>query len=204
MKCKIALLTLAVIVPVQAQLILRKTETTRQVLGEKGMEATTVLEVSKPDQKAALYTLKVEGVDGRTMNDELFVVARGLEDVEWWSVYRLADGKPLFDTHVPLVQIDKQYAGFDVPEDGDPRLRNQRLVGVVNFATAAGEVRRVEVHCADAKRAQLLRSYFDVRRTMAVDGASLVITFRDASPDATVRVPVNGTGPVRACDIVAR
>jgi hypothetical protein len=203
MICKIFILALAVIVPVQAQLILRKTETTRQVLGEKGMEATTVLEVSKPDQKA-LYTLKVEGVDGRTMDDQLFVVARGLEDVEWWSVYRLADGKPLFDTHVPVVRIGQQYAGLDVPADGDPRLRNQRLIGVVHFATAAGAVRRVEVQCADPKRAQLLRSYFDVRRTLTVDGESLVLSIRDASPDVAIRIPLNGGGPLRACDIVAR
>lgn len=203
MKCKILILTLAVIVPVQAQLVVRKTETTRQVLGEKGMDASTVLEVSKPDQKA-LYTLKVEGVDGRLVNDELFVVARGLEDVEWWSVYRLADGKPLFDTHVPVVRIGQQYAGYDVPSDEDPRLGNQRLVGVVNFATAAGAVRRVEVHCADEKRARLLRSYFDVRRTLTADGNTLVLTIRDASPNVTLRIPLQRGGPIRACDIVAR
>jgi hypothetical protein len=167
------------------------------------MEATTVLEVSKPDQKA-LYTLKVEGVDGRTMDDQLFVVASGLEDVEWWSVYRLADGKLLFDTHVPVVRIDNQYAGLDVPADGDPRLKNQRLIGVVNFATAAGAVRRVELHCADPKRAQLLRSYFDVRRTLTVEGNSLVLSIRDAAPDAAIRIPLNSGGPIRACDIVAR
>ena len=35
-----------------------------------------------------IHTKKVEGVDGRALNDELFVVARGVEDVDWWSVYR--------------------------------------------------------------------------------------------------------------------
>jgi len=200
---RFTILTFALLLPVQAQLVLHKTETTRQVVGEKGMEAATVLEVSTADKKR-LYTLKVEGVDGRTMNDELFVVARGLEDVEWWSVYRLADGKPMFDTHVPVVQAGKLYAGFDVPADGDPRLKNSRLVGVVNMAGASGAVRRVEVHCADANRAALLRSYWDARRTLSVSGDSLVLSILGGSPDVNIRVPLKSTGPVRACDIVAR
>lgn len=44
--------------------------------------------VSAPLLLILIHTKKVEGVDGRALNDELFVVARGLEDVEWWSVYR--------------------------------------------------------------------------------------------------------------------
>ena len=82
------------------------------------LQAFPRVPVSPPLLLILIHAKKVEGVDGRALNDELFVVARGLEDVEWWSVYRLADGKPLFDTHVPVVIAGKYYAGVDVPADG--------------------------------------------------------------------------------------
>ena len=153
------------------------------------MEASTVLEVSTASNKP-LYTIKVESVDGRTLKDDLFVVARGLEDVEWWSVYRLADGKPLFDTHVPVLEAGKYYAGVDVPADGDQRLKNPLLIAVVNIATAAGAVRRVELTCDDASRARLLRSYWDVRRALTAEKDALVFTILGATPDANDRIPL--------------
>lgn len=172
---RFAILLLTLLLPLQAQLVLRQTQTTRQTVGEKGMEASTVLEVFGPKDKL-IYTLKVEGVDGRVFHDELYVISRGLEDVEWWSVYRLADGKPLFDTHVPVVRAGNHYAGVDVPADGDARLKNPRLIAVVAIANEAGAVRRIELLAEDAARARLLRSYWDVRRKLTVENDVLVYT----------------------------
>ena len=46
--------------------------------------------VSPPLLLILIHTIKVEGVDGGALNDEFFVVARGVEDVAWWAVYRRA------------------------------------------------------------------------------------------------------------------
>ena len=67
-----------------APLTLRKTEVTTQVVGEKGVEASIVVEASRGGKK--LYTFRVEGVNGRVFDGHLFVVERGLEDVLWWSI----------------------------------------------------------------------------------------------------------------------
>jgi hypothetical protein len=194
---------------VAGRLVLRKTEQTRRVMGEKGTEASTVLEAwplgSDLKVKPA-YSLKVAGIDGRVMNDQLFIVTRGLEDVAWWSVYRLADGKPLFDTHLPILPFEDRYAGLDVPADGDPRLKDGRLIGIVNIATAERVIRRVELRCDDVHRARLLRSYWDVNRTLtySADRKELAVTIRDAAPALIIQVPLEGAEVIRCCDIVTR
>lgn len=185
-------------------LALRKTEQTRRVVGDKGMEATTTLEVwpLRADQRQKpLYTLKVAGVDGRTMDSALFVVTRGLEDVEWWSVYRLTDGKPMFDTHVRMVRFSTsndvqtvRYAGFEVPPDGDARLKDETLIGVLHYAMADRELRQVEFRCADKNRARLLRSYWDVQRTFefAAGRKALVLKITESQPDIAIEIPLEG------------
>ncbi|MBI2687502.1 MAG: hypothetical protein HYX27_14410 [Acidobacteria bacterium] len=191
---------------VAAGLVLRKTEQTRQVMGDKGMEASTLVEawpLGAGRKGKPAYSLKVEGVDGHAMDNELYIITRGLEDVEWWSLYRLTDGNPLFDTHVRPVRIlsTGQYAGLDVPADGDPRLKDERLIGIVNITGAKNVVRRVELRCGDTKRARLLRSYWDVRRSFAFDEAKgvLVLTIRDAQPDAVAEVALDGSVRKHAC-----
>ena len=49
---------------------------------------------------------------------------RGLEEVAWWSVYRLGTGQHLFDTYVPVVSfsisreiMELRYVGLEVPPD---------------------------------------------------------------------------------------
>ncbi|HEU0119770.1 MAG TPA: hypothetical protein VFQ91_04535 [Bryobacteraceae bacterium] len=195
-------------------LAIRKTEQTRQVLNEKGMEASTFVEAwpLAADRKGApVYTVKADGVDARTLNSAFLTIRRGLEDVEWWSVYRLADGKPLFDTYVPLAksQDGALYAGLDVPADGDPRLKDPGLIGMFQLVTVEGAVRRLALRAGDAKRAQLLRSYWDVRRTLTFDDAkqAFVLTIRDANPDVVIEIPQQGVPKVPAgirCDILAR
>lgn len=191
--------------------VLRKTEQTRQVLGEKGMEASSLIEawpLGVDRKEKPKYTIKVEGVDARSLDNELLVVSRGLEDVQWWSLYRLSDGQPLFNTFVrPLRVPDTNlFAGYDVPEDGDPRLKNPRLIGVIHFAAAEGTPRRVEIHANDATRARTLRSLADVSPAMEFNYAKkvLVLTLRNGEPDARIEIPVNAPAVIVCCDIVAR
>lgn len=193
------------------RLVLRLTENTKQVTDEKGMEAVAMIEAWPlgSDRKAKpLYTVRAEGVDPRVFNFDTLMISRGLEDVEWWSLYRVADGKPLFDTYVPPVRLfgDIRYAGYDVPADGDPRLKDPKLVGVVILATESAVMKRVEIRCSKPDRARLLRSYADVRFELAsVAGKNaLSLQIVGASPDVKLTVPLSGGGPIQACDIVAR
>ena len=194
-----------------AKTVLRKTEQTRQVLGDKGMEASTLIEawpLGVDRKEKPKYTVKVEGVDARSLDNELLIVTRGLEDTQWWSLYRLADGQPLFNTFVRPLRIPDTnlFAGYDVPEDGDPRLKNPKLIGVIHFAAAEGTPRRVELHANDAKRARTLRSLADVTPSMEFNYAKkvLVLTLRNGEPDARIEIPLNAPAVIRCCDIVAR
>ena len=76
----------------------------------------------------------------------MIVIDRGLEEVEWWSVYRLGTGQHLFDTYVPLLgfsissaEVDLRYIGLEVPPDNtpDPRLKRPDIVAVVTYASEA-------------------------------------------------------------------
>src|ERR1700733_11832691 len=108
-----------------SDLVLRKTTKSKQMLGDIGMEGSTTTEAWKIGtdlKEKPLYSVTVEGTESRTVENEVFVVSRGLEEVEWWSIYRLVDGAHLFDTYVPLVKFSTsrketilRYVGFDVP-----------------------------------------------------------------------------------------
>jgi hypothetical protein len=114
----------------------------------------------------------------------------------------------LFNTFVQPVRIPESplYAGYEMPADGDPRLKNQRLVGIVVMGGVEGPVRRVELHAADPKRARILRSMADVYPKLEFNMAKkvLVLTLQNGEPDARVEIPVNGPAVIRCCDIVAR
>src|ERR1039457_6669414 len=94
--------------PPGERLLLRKTTHSKQVLGDIGLDATVTLEAWRlgedPRQKP-LYTLTVAGEDARTIDNALLAVSRGLEETEWWSVYKLGSGQHLFDTYVPLLSF---------------------------------------------------------------------------------------------------
>ena len=111
------------------------------------------------------------------MAGALFVIDRGLEEVEWWSVYQLGTGKHLFDTYVPLggfsisrEMFERRYLGLEIPPDdaNDARLKQPNLAGVVTYASADGLKREALLTCDDAKQAQLLRSYVDSTRTVSL------------------------------------
>lgn len=196
---------------VSGGLVLRRTQVSKEVLNEKGLDAQTTVEAWPvgADRKAKpRYTIASQGIDGRPIDGQFYQIQRGVEDTLWWSLFDLATGKPLFSTFVPVFRVPDSgdLAGYDVPEDGDARLkRNPRLLGVVAMAAPGGPVKRIEVHCKDPKRAVILRSFADVRPELKPAGkGALSLTIRDAMPDVTVRIPLAAAGPVEACDSLAR
>jgi hypothetical protein len=109
--------------------------TTKRVIGDIGVEASTVVDawpLGVDLRQKPLYSITASGDDPRVVNNDLLVISRGLEEVDWWSVYNVEKGAHLFDTYVPLVQFsiarDTQvlrYVGFEVPPDDttDSRLK---------------------------------------------------------------------------------
>jgi hypothetical protein len=146
------------------RMLLRETVTSKHILGDKGQESNLTLEAwnlgTDPKLKP-LYTVKVPGTGGHTVDGALFVVDRGLEEIEWWSVYRLENGQHLFDTHVPLVSLNMRYAGFEVPEG-----EQGKTIGWFSYGTDRRPTRQLLLTSDDPKQAAALRSYWDTARTL--------------------------------------
>jgi hypothetical protein len=189
-----------------SDLVLRKITTSKQALGDIGVQATTTTEAWKlgTDLKTKpLYSVTVEGTQSRTV-EGVFEVSRGLEEVEWWSVYRVANGAHLFDTYVPLVNfsisrdtLTMRYVGLEVPEDDvkDARLKEPHVVAVLSYTSEAKVIREALITCDDPKQAQLLRSFADETRTLTASGEkskSLRMAFSQnfPSPPATIAIVV--------------
>jgi hypothetical protein len=159
--------------PQKERLLLRTTTRTKEVVDEIGMEASSTVEAwplgVDPKQKP-LYSLKVDGVDSKTVDGALLTVLRGLEDTEWWSVYKLGTGERLFDTYVPLLAFSirrdiqtMRYAGFDVPGKSP-----ENVVGVLTYASAERILREALITSDDPKQAQMLRSFADASRSVTL------------------------------------
>lgn len=190
--------------PMSERLVLRKTTRTKQVLDEVGMEAATTIEawpLGVALKEKPLYSIAVQGVDPLTVNNELFVVARGLEGVGWWSVYKLGNGERLFDTYVPVrhfsISRDTQtlrYVGLEVPPDdvADSRLKAPNVVGVLTYASAERVIREGLITCEDSKLAQILRSYADATRAIEFTAGSLRLSISQnyPSPPKTISIVV--------------
>jgi len=166
--------------PTTERLVLRKTTHTKQVIDEIGMEASTTVEawpLGVDLKQRPLYSLKVEGIEPKTVGSELLIISRGLEEVEWWSVYKMASGQHLLDTYVPLVSFSisreiqtMRYAGLEVPPDdaADARLKEPHVVAVVTYASAEKVIRQALLTAEDPKQAIQLRSFADASRELAL------------------------------------
>jgi hypothetical protein len=201
---------------VEQRLLLRKISKSRQVVGDMGEEASVVVEAwpmeSSLKQKP-LYRVAVSGMEPRVVRGELLQVSRGLEEVEWWSLYKLADGAHLFDTYVPPVifSISKdtqqlRYVGLEVQPDDTPdtRLKAPGVVGVLTYASAKGVISEALITCDDPQRATLLRSYADSFRKVQLteseqaDGQPqiLVVSISQFYPSApatvSIGIPISG------------
>jgi hypothetical protein len=195
--------------PPEERLVIRKRVHTKQVLDEIGMEATTTVEAwpfGSDLSEKPLYAINVTGSEARTVDSALVEVSRGLEEVEWWSVYKLGTGEHLFDTDVPLVRfsisretVAQRYVGLEVPPDdpADARLKDPHVVGVITYASAEHVIREALLTCDDPNRAQMLRSYADETRTISTGepGPSIQMFFSQNFPSApatqTVVIPIS-------------
>ncbi len=194
------------------RLLLRKTTRSKEVLGDIGVDAAITLEtwpLGADVKQRALYAVTVTGLDAKTVDNSLWVAARGIEEVEWWSVYKLGTGQHLFDTYVPVLSFSTsraeqtlRYAGLEVPPDDahDSRLKDPHVVAVFTYASAERVIREALITCDDPKRARMLRSYSDAMRTVSVTGGvaaqALRIAFSQSYPAApatvTVTIPLAG------------
>ncbi len=166
--------------PPGERMLLRKTASSKQVLGDMGLEGAVTVEawpLGVDPKQRPLYTVKVSGSGGESVDGTLMVIDRGLEEVEWWSVYRLGTGQHLFDTFVPLLSfsisteiLDLRYVGLEVPPDNtaDPRLKRPDIVAVVTYASEARVKREAMLTCDDPKLAPILRSYADATRRLSL------------------------------------
>jgi len=182
--------------PRSDRLLLRKTIHSKETVGDIGVDATVTLEAWRfgDDLRGKpLYTISTSGTDGRTMDNAIFVVSRGLEEVEWWSVYRLGTGQHLFDTYVPLVSfsiskefLTTRYVGLEVPPDDarDARLKQPNVVGVLTYASEDRVIREVLLTCDDPRRAAQFRSFADETREL-----SMLETAAAANPQGKPREP---------------
>lgn len=192
--------------PTDERLVIRKKIRTKEILGDIDMEGTTTVEAwpfgSDLTQKP-LYAISVTGSEAQTVDGALIEVSRGLEEVEWWSIYQIGSGKHLFDTYVPLVRfsisretVAERYVGLEVPADdaADPRLRESHVVGVLTYASSERVIREVLLTCDDPNQAALLRSFADETRTVSASDPtrSIRISFSQnyPSPPATVSVVI--------------
>lgn len=194
--------------PPEERLVLRKTVHTKEVIGDKGTEASVTLEawpLGAGLEQKPLYFLTLEGVDIRVTDNALLVVERGTEEVDWWSVHKLGNGQRLFDTYVPLLDfsisreiLTPRYVGLEVPPDdtADALLKDPHVVGVLIYASAERVIREALLTCDDPKRAQLLRSYWDVARTVSMTSYTIRISFTPSYPAQPVaveaRIPLAG------------
>jgi hypothetical protein len=195
------------------RLLLRKTTHSKETLGEIGVDGTILLEAWRFGDdlgQKPKYAVSVSGTDGRTMDDAIFIASRGLEEVDWWSVYRLGTGQHLFDTYVPLVSfsiskrsLTTRYVGLDVPSDdvADTRLKDPHVVAVLGYTSAERVLREALLTCDVADQAALLRSYADTTRSVStVEGPepsrTLNLSFSQNYPSPsdtkTVLIPVHG------------
>lgn len=205
--------------PQDDRLILRETVHRKIAVDEIGEEATTTIEawpLGVDFRQKPTYTLKVAGVEPTVVEGEVLQVTRGVEEVDWWSVYKLATAEHLFDTYVPLKKfsisretLTLRYVGLEVPPDDTPdkRLKEPHVVGVLTYASATKVIRELLITCDDLKQAPLLRSFADAERTLDTveqnDALvhSLRITFRQSFPSAPN--PVVLTIPLAADDLDA-
>ena len=152
------------------------------------MEATTTVAAwplgTDLTQRPA-YSITVNGTDPKTLDNEVLVISRGLEEVAWWSIYKVGSGEHLFDTYTPLVQFSTKrdervlrYAGIQVAadDDTDARLRAPNVIAVLTYASSERVIREVLLTADAPQNARLLRSFADSTRTVEFANGRIVVS----------------------------
>jgi hypothetical protein len=187
--------------PPDERLLLRRTTHSKETLGDIGIDATVTLEAWRfgdDPRNKPLYTLTTSGTGGDTLDAALFIASRGLEEQEWWSIYRLGTGQHLLDTYVPLVDfsisrevLTLRYAGLDVPPDDTPsgnasdaRLKQPNVIAVLSYASEDHVIREALLTSDDRQQAALLRSFADVTRTLEMqEGPPIATAGKGKAPE---------------------
>lgn len=195
--------------PRDERLLLRKTTHSKETLGDIGSESTITLEAWRfgddPRQKP-LYAINITGSDGHTLDNAIFVASRGLEEVDWLSIYKLGTGQHLFDTYVPLLSfsisrdvVTTRYVGLEVPPDDtkDPRLKQPNVVAVLSYASEDRLLREALITCEDPNQAAQMRSYADETREVALAEAapSAVPGVKPGEPSRSLKVIFSDSFP---------
>jgi hypothetical protein len=196
-------------------LVLRKTTHSKEVIGDIGVQATVTLEawpLGNDLKQKALYTVNASGTEGHTQDSAVFVVSRGLEEVEWWSVYKLGTGQHLFDTYVPVLSfsvsrdtVTTRYAGLEVPEDDakDARLKQPNVIAVITYASADRVLHEALLTSDNRDQAALLRSFADETRMLTLEergsALALKLSFRQNYPSPPS--PVDVVVPIAKDDL---
>jgi hypothetical protein len=203
--------------PGEERLLLRTTTHSKNVAGDIPEAGAVTLEawpLGVDPRQNPLYTIHVSGSGAHTLDTDFWVVDRGSEDVDWWSVYKLGTGQHLFDTYVQVLRFSltrdvetPRYVGLEMPPDdaSDPRLRDPHVVGVVSYAAGDRVIREILLTHTDARRAAELRAYEDTTRTVSlVESPSrrLRITFRDSVDDSRA-APAEAIIPLKGDDLDA-
>jgi len=189
--------------PPDERLTLRTTTHSRNFVGDIPEPGTVTLEAwplgTDPKQKP-LYTVKLEGSEARTLDNGLWVIDRGYVDVPMWAIYRLGDGRHLFDTHVELVRFTvsradgtPRYAGLDVPADdvADARLKEPHVLAVLVYAAEDRVIREALITYDKLPEAKRMRSYADETQELSLQetpARRLRIAFSHNYPDTPATV----------------
>ncbi len=185
--------------------VLRTTTQAKNFIGDIPEPGTVTLEAwtfgTDPKQKP-LYSVKSGGSDAR-MLDSLWVIDRGFVEAPLWAIYRIGDGRHLFDTHVELVRFtvsrengNPRYAGLDVPADDNPdaRLKEPHVVAVLVYAGEDRVLREVLLTHDRPQEAQQMRSYADETQQVTlveIPTRRMKIAFSHNYPDAPHTVEVS-------------
>jgi len=179
------------------RLVLRTATRTTELIDEIGIQGSVTVETwplgTDLGQKPS-YGITLQAAGAKVMNQSILVFDRGLEEVQWWSVYDLVKGQHLFDTYVPVVEFSisrefdtPRFAGFETPPDdaADKRLTEPHVVGVLSYASAERVIREALLTCDDPKRADNFRSYADATRELAIVGGPVPPAKGKAQPEPT-------------------
>jgi len=189
--------------PGDERLLLRKTTHSKETLGDIGSDSAITLEAWRfgdDPRQPPLYSIHISGTDGHTLDNAVFVASRGLEEVDWLSVYKLGTGQHLFDTYVPLVSfsisnefVTTRYVGMEVPPDDtkDVRLKQPNVVAVLSYASEDRVLREALITCDDPKQAAQMRSYADESRSVSeteTAPARLAPAAKPGEPSRSLRI----------------
>ena len=184
------------------RLILRKTHTEHNVIGDQGDDPKITVEAwplgvnltEKP-----LYSVVLPGQNATAVDDTLLVFDR-TEEIPWWSVYHLDTGAHFFDTYAPLLRFSitdpeqtERYAGLEVANDesADKRLKARGVVGVLSYAAGDRMIREALITCDNAERAELLHSLADTTFEVAYASKAVRITLTPFhNPASVITVPI--------------